>query len=251
MSPRRQLEELRRRLDATDDADDAVVAPCTPTDGGVLDRELAAAFAGTVSAFRGEGRAERALGGPPDQLTWHDLDALARSDPDKARARWREVIEAARDELRGGRRAARVAGASGWSCWPRARFLALRAELADAWGPRNQLEQLLVDQLTQFQTLMERWQETLGAYAELSAQDRRLAEGQGTPRLSDAEPMEHAAGMAERYHRLFLRSLRALQDQRRLGRPVVVRRAGQVNIAQQQVNVSGLGRGGGRGELCE
>jgi hypothetical protein len=50
-------------------------------------------------------------------------------------------------------------------------------------------------------------------------------------RLSDAEAMDHAAGMVERYHRLFLRTLRALQDQRRLGRPVVVRRAGQVNIA--------------------
>jgi hypothetical protein len=84
---------------------------------------------------------------------------------------------------------------------------------------------------------MERWQETLAAYAELSAQERRLAEAHGTPRLSDAEAMDHAAGMMERYHRLFLRTLRALQDQRRLGRPVVVRRAGQVNIAQQQVNV--------------
>jgi hypothetical protein len=127
----------------------------------------------------------------------------------------------------------------------------LRAELADAWGPRNQLEQLPVDQLAQFLTLMERWQETLGAYAELSAHYRRLAEGRGTPRLSDVEAMDHAAGMVDRYHRLFLRTLRALQDQRRLGRPVVVQRAGQVNIGERQLNVSGPGRGGGLGAPCE
>ena len=34
-------------------------------------------------------------------------------------------------------------------------------------------------------------------------------------------------------------TLRALQERRRLGAPVVVRRANQVNIAQQQVNVAG------------
>jgi hypothetical protein len=44
--------------------------------------------------------------------------------------------------------------------------------------------------------------------------------------------------MVQRYHTLYLRTLKALQDLRR--RPaVVVRRAGQVNIAQQQVNVAG------------
>jgi hypothetical protein len=55
---------------------------------------------------------------------------------------------------------------------------------------------------------VERWQETLGAYAELTAQDRRTAEGRGTPRLSDAEAMDHAAEMAECYHRKNLRTLR-------------------------------------------
>jgi hypothetical protein len=44
--------------------------------------------------------------------------------------------------------------------------------------------------------------------------------------------------MVERLHRLYLRTLRALQDQRRLQPPVVVRRAGQVNVAQQQINVA-------------
>jgi hypothetical protein len=45
--------------------------------------------------------------------------------------------------------------------------------------------------------------------------------------------------MVERFHRLLLRTVRALQDLRRQASPVVVRRAGQVNIGQQQLNLAG------------
>jgi hypothetical protein len=44
--------------------------------------------------------------------------------------------------------------------------------------------------------------------------------------------------MVERLHRLYLGTLQALQDQRRLQPPVVVRRAGQVNVAHQQIHVT-------------
>jgi hypothetical protein len=50
--------------------------------------------------------------------------------------------------------------------------------------------------------------------------------------------MEKAAAMVDRFQELFLRALRALQGLRRPG-PVVVRRAGQVNVAAHQVNVAG------------
>ena len=91
---------------------------------------------------------------------------------------------------------------------------------------------------------MERWQHTLTVYAELAAhgwqqaaKDRQRFE---PPRVSDVEAVDRAAGLVERFHRLYLRTLKALQDQRRPSRRVV-RRAGQVNIAHQQVNVAGLG----------
>jgi hypothetical protein len=46
--------------------------------------------------------------------------------------------------------------------------------------------------------------------------------------------------MVERFHRLYDRTFRALRAMRR--RPaVVVRAAGQVNIADQQVNLTGPG----------
>jgi hypothetical protein len=44
--------------------------------------------------------------------------------------------------------------------------------------------------------------------------------------------------MAERYHGRFLRTLKALRDLRRYAPTVIVKRAGQVNVGGQQVNVA-------------
>jgi hypothetical protein len=44
--------------------------------------------------------------------------------------------------------------------------------------------------------------------------------------------------MMDRYNRIFLRTLRALCDMRRHGGPVIVQKGGQMNVAQQQVNVA-------------
>ena len=44
--------------------------------------------------------------------------------------------------------------------------------------------------------------------------------------------------MADRFHRIFLRTLRALRDLRRYAGPVIVQQAGQVNVGGQQVNVT-------------
>jgi len=57
-------------------------------------------------------------------------------------------------------------------------------------------------------------------------------------RLSDAERLERAVTMVERFHRMYLRTLQALRDLRRRA-ALVVRSSAQVNITQQQVNVAG------------
>jgi hypothetical protein len=117
---------------------------------------------------------------------------------------------------------------------------ALRAELTEAWRPRNALDQQLIDQLAQWQSLLAYWQEMLTSWAMVwRGVDKRRKEDFQAPRVSQAEALEQAARMVERYHRLYLQTLRALQNLRRQGPPVVVRRAGQVNIAaQQQVNLT-------------
>ena len=55
------------------------------------------------------------------------------------------------------------------------------------------------------------------------------------PRIEEAAALAQAAGMVDRFNRLFLRTLRSLRDLHRYG-PVVVNNPAQVNIGHQQVN---------------
>ena len=172
---------------------------------------------------------------------------LSDRDPDLALRRWEEVKQAARDERRSGHRGVRVAGRD--SCWERAQYIALHGELTDAWRPRDGQERLLIDQMAQFQTLMEDWQETLTAYTNIWSRTLKGGKVRGRrrdedkppelPRVFIAEAVDQATSMVERMHRLYLQTLKALQDRRR-GAAVVVRRAGQVNFGAQHVN--GCGR---------
>jgi hypothetical protein len=58
------------------------------------------------------------------------------------------------------------------------------------------------------------------------------------PRQSDADPLEQSAAMMERFNRIFLRTLRALCEMRGHSSPVIVQNGGQMNVAQQQVNLN-------------
>ena len=164
---------VRRRLDRVEvvEGPPAVtpppLSPLPPADdGGDLARELAAAFGHLVEQYRryyglspqeAAARAgqdhpdddERSLTCPPDEVSWFALDGIAQRDPEAARRRWEEVKEAARGELRSGHRSARALEGYDGSCWQRAQFLAVRAELTEAWRPRDGQEQQLVDQLAQ------------------------------------------------------------------------------------------------------
>src|SRR5258708_4961203 len=82
---------------------------------------------------------------------------------------------------------------------------------------------------------------TLRTELESIANDRRhQEEGKwGPPRQSDADALDQGAAMMERYNRIFLRTLRALCDMRRHSSQVIVQNGGQVNVAQQQVNLMG------------
>jgi hypothetical protein len=58
------------------------------------------------------------------------------------------------------------------------------------------------------------------------------------PRISESQAMEQAAGMCDRFNRIFMRTLRGLRDLRRYSPTVIVQNAEQVNVGQQQVNVA-------------
>jgi hypothetical protein len=178
----------------------------------------------------------------PKDVQFYELNALAQRDPELARGRWEEIKEAARAELQSGYRAARVMEVVP-DCWSRARFLALRDDIARDMAPRNGLEWQLIDMLAQAQTMIFWWQENLAGATMLAARRaNRALKGlqEHEPRwLSHAEETAEAAAMVERWHGIYLRTLKALRDQRRYAPTVIVQQAGQVNVGGQQVNVAG------------
>jgi hypothetical protein len=210
--------------------------PAAPSEAGVLAGELAKSFGQMVQLYekhyslsREEAvrRAaeplpdggERTMTVPPDQVSWFDLDGIARTDPDRATVRWAEIIRAALDELRTGHRAAQAVETVHDCAWQRAQFLALRTELATDWRPRNGIERQLLDTMAQAQAGYLFWLQTLPIRTQLKSctNDRRHRdEGKWQPpRQSDADALEQAAAMMDRYNRIFLRTLRALCDMRR------------------------------------
>ncbi len=186
---------------------------------------------------------DRILNEPPEAVNWLDLYALGETDPSLALECWEKIKEAAHNEIRIGYRAARVVEDAG-DPLERARFLAVRAELTAAWQPRNAVEKQLVDQLAQWQVLLWRWQEAMTAWSNVAAADLRQAkkgESYETMRLTEAEALERAMKKVEQLHGLYLRTLKALQDQRRLRPSGVVRQAEQVNVGPVQIGVDKLG----------
>jgi hypothetical protein len=230
-----------------------------PSEAGILAGELAGSFARLVREYETHFRlphaeavrrasladtdgGDRVLHGPPDQVSWGDLDRIARTDPDRAAARWEEIKRAALDELQTGHRAARAVETPGNDrAWQRAQFLALCDDLTAEWRPRNGIERQLLDTVAQAQTCYLHWLQTLTARTALCSIGDPLRDGGAkwqAPRQTDADAIDQAADMMERFNRLSLRTLRTLRDLRRIAGPVIVQNAGQVNVGGQQINVT-------------
>jgi hypothetical protein len=74
--------------------------------------------------------------------------------------------------------------------------------------------------------------------AEVEDPDLKMRGYYLSPRVSATQAMGQSAAMADRFHRMFVRSLRTLRDLRRNSNSVIVQQAGQVNGGSQQVNVA-------------
>ncbi len=122
-----------------------------------------------------------------------------------------------------------------YSPWARAQFLAIRNSFREEWKPRGGVEDSLLDMMAQSYTNYLIWIGRL-TVDETSNNAKRDAYWQ-PPRLTAVEAMDQSAAMADRFHRIFMRTLRALRDLRRYNPAVIVQNAGQVNVGGQQVNV--------------
>jgi len=186
-------------------------------------------------------RRDQLLAGDPDQVMWGTLQMLYAQDAEAGHAVWEHLKAAAGDELASGHRAA---AAMEWDAqpWERAQFMALRAAFVDEWQPQGGIERALIDTLAQTHSVYLAWLARLHLLSTLECErDDPKLKRQGywqPPRVDEAQALERAAMMVDRFNRLFLRSLRALRDYRRYAAPsVLVQHAGQVNVGQQQVNV--------------
>ncbi len=184
---------------------------------------------------------------PADLVNWWDIDHLTRLDPERGEELWRRVRQEAREEVEDGFRAARLMEPSvgQHGPWDRARFLALRDAMREEWRPRVGVESSLVDMLAQIHTLYEAW---LGKHVHrmtftgvrVTREEARYRMERGEyvlPRVEEHEELEQTAAMADRWQKAYLRTVRALRDLRRHS-GVVIQNAGQVNIGEQQVNVT-------------
>jgi hypothetical protein len=184
---------------------------------------------------------ERIRERPPDQLSWMALERLVERDPETMLTVWSQVKATARKELASGWR---TAGALDWdgSPWQRARFLAIRASLGGDTPSQTGVEAALVDMAAEaFSVWLE---ETEHAHILSSGEvDRERLErerhgGMAPPRLMMADAIAQATDRSERAHQRFLRTVKMLTELRRTSQPLYVAHAGQVNVGQQQVNLS-------------
>jgi hypothetical protein len=185
--------------------------------------------------------AEEARRVAPEVLSAFHLRALMAKDPDAALAKWQACVEAAREHVQCGEHAWEAVASLKQSPWELAQFVALRQDLIATYQPRNALEQMLIDNVIQVQSLIEMWNQELITRHGLSNVSSRREPGEA-PRVDDVEAIDQALRVIGQLSDIMLRTVNALQRMRggRGGASrVVVRRARQVNVGGQQINIGG------------
>ncbi len=243
-------------------------------------RELVASVTGLIDAYvrywdeapaAASERARQPLPFDPaaqgtEQVGWSELANLLEHNAERGQALWQWLKDEARKELTAGIRTSRSLERPVTSRpYERAQFIAVLQGLRQALTPRDPLEELLIQQMASAYDLHLRWQTILVQRMETEAwqgeRDKRRAlenmtpaqreryeavEGWLPPRSTEAEAIEQAMMMADRYQRSFLRLMKAFRDNRRLFGALIVAAGGQLNVAEQQVNVT-EGRAGEEG----
>jgi hypothetical protein len=188
---------------------------------------------------------EDALNAPPGDLTWAAIGQVEDERPGSFAILWEKVKQAARDELESGHRAASVA-LGHESPMIRARFIVLREKYIEEWQPRNVLESQLIDAICQAQTVRDYWMtlatERVAVECEIERYWVEVRGIRSERQIDGSESAREARDEAERWDRVFIRSVRALRDLRRYTGPLIVNnQGGQVNVAtveSRQTNVA-------------
>lgn len=190
---------------------------------------------------------ERLRHTPFDEVSWRDVQEAIGEDRERATLCINAVFDAAYGYIASGIYAADAVGFK--SPFERAQFSVIREGFKNDWQPRGAVESGLVDMLAQTYVSWQYWLSRSFSIAnneatvsEQTAKTRRPYDDAGSwqpMRLSYAEQLERAMQMADRFQRMYLRTLRQMRDLRRYASSVVIQNAGQVNVAAdggQQLN---------------
>lgn len=198
---------------------------------------------------------------PLENLNFVDLLELHSFAPRVAERFWERAKREGRKEFESGHLAANITFPVGYmkGLWNIARYIGVRESFIDDWNPHGGIEVAMVDMLAQSYFQWQFWleqtvkrsetreTETHPDYARWLAQREREFKHNGwidgywnRPYVSEQQAIEHAVQMADRFNRIFMRTLRQLRDLRRYS-PVTINNPNQVNIASdggQQINVA-------------
>lgn len=198
---------------------------------------------------------------PLDCLNFVDLLKLQEIAPRVAERFWERTKIEGRKEFESGHLAANITFPVGYmkGMWNIARYLGVRESFIDDWHPQGGIEVALIDMMAQSWFQWQYWieqtvkrsetreSEMHPEYSRWLAQRNRELKSYGItegywnrPYVSEQQALEHAVQMADRFNRIFMRTLRQLRDLRRYS-PLTINNPNQVNIANeggQQVNVS-------------
>jgi hypothetical protein len=177
-----------------------------------------------------------------NEITWGHISAVGEVNIEDALNLWSRVRETADDELESGKRGANVAGEN-TTPYLLAQYLAIRDSFADQWKPQGGIESAMVEMLSIAYSLQMYWS-TVAHERAIRTHDaqrdkvqRYELNGWKSPYQSEADAVDQAHRLADGYNRQFLRVLRQLRDLRHYA-PVVIQNAQQVNVGNQQLNVS-------------
>jgi hypothetical protein len=197
-----------------------------------------------------ENRAEYAESLPVDKLDWGHMAALAGVSMQKAIETWEAIKQKAREDIASGVYISETITPDA-SPIERARLFAIREELQDGWKPTNGIEHTLIDMMGLSFYLYLHWTAILYMRTTNESNEREQMQRQSpysherkwkVPRFDEGMAVDQATRLADGYNRQFLRTLRTLRDLRRYAQPtppvIVNQQGGQVNVANQQLNVA-------------
>ncbi len=167
-----------------------------------------------------------------NEIDWHEIQAAVTQNLEKSSIVMKAIYDGAEEYLEAGLYASKALCLR--KPFKRMEFTAIRNGFIEEWQPRGGIEAGMVDMLAQCYVAWQFWLRMSFSIAhnfddveEQKKNSKKPYEGGAwkPPSITAAEYLDRANQMADRFQRMFLRTLRQLRDLRRYSQPVIVNNA--------------------------